>query len=97
MLSGHLHRQVGPTETEGESGITTALTTASTGGAVYAFALGSKLRRDAQVTLVTFDDGRPVGLQIITLKPGAIIEVGDYTELTLSDLPEDDNATSTTE
>ncbi|RLV53416.1 hypothetical protein D9V41_16300, partial [Aeromicrobium phragmitis] len=78
-------------------GITTSLTTASTGGAVYAFALGSKLRRDAQVTLVTFDDGRPVGLQIVTLKPGAIIEVGDYTELTLSDLPDDDSATSTTE
>ncbi|MFD1860463.1 metallophosphoesterase [Aeromicrobium camelliae] len=97
VLSGHLHRQVGPTETEGDDGITTSLTTASTGGAVYAFALGSKLRRDAQVTLVTFDDGRPVGLQIVTLKPGAIIEVGDYTELTLSDLPDDDSATSTTE
>lgn len=85
VLSGHLHRQVGPDETEGEQGITTALTTASTGGAVYAFALGSKLRRDAQVTLVTFDDGRPVGLQIVTLKPGGIIDVGDYTELTLSE------------
>lgn len=89
VLSGHLHRQVGPTESEGEEGITTALTMASTGGAVYAFALGSKLRRDAQVTLVTFDEGRPVGLQIVTFKPGAIIDVGDYTELTLSD-PDDE-------
>ena len=90
VLSGHLHRQVGPDVTEGEEGITTALTTASTGGAVYAFALGSKLRRDAQVTLVTFDDGRPVGLQIITFQPGRIIDVGDYTELELSPLPGDD-------
>jgi len=85
VLSGHLHRQVGPDETEGPEGVTTALTTASTGGAVYAFALGSKLRRDAQVTLVTFEDGRPAGLQIITFKPGGIIDVGDYDELTLGD------------
>lgn len=92
ILSGHLHRQVGPTVTEGELGPTTALTTASTGGAVYAFALGSKLRRDAQVTLVTFSEGRAVGLQIVTFRPGSIIEVGDYEPVgpaLLPDQPDD--------
>ncbi len=82
VLSGHLHRQVGPTTTTGENGrSTTTLTTGSTGGAVYAFALGSKLRRQAQVTIVTFRDGRPVGLQPVSFEPGGIIDVADYTEL----------------
>jgi predicted phosphodiesterase len=94
VLSGHLHRQVGPTEVEvdgeGEDGrrgdrVTTTLTTASTGGAVYAFALGSKLRRMAQVTIVTFGaDGRPVGLQPVAFQPGGIIDVADYVPLTLT-------------
>ena len=53
----------------------------STGGAVYAFALGTKLRRDAQVAVLTFEAGRVVGLQIVTFKPGAVIDVGDYTTL----------------
>ena len=80
VLSGHLHRQVGPEVIEGENGrSTTTLTTGSTGGAVYTFALGSKLRRSAQVTVVTFRDGRPVGLQPVTFEPGGTIDVADYT------------------
>lgn len=82
VLSGHLHRQVGPEVVEGENGRRTVrLTTASTGGAVYAFALGSKLRRAAQVTVVTFRDGQPVGLQPVDLEPGGIVTVQDYVEL----------------
>jgi predicted phosphodiesterase len=85
VLSGHLHRQVGPTVITGANGrSTTTLTTASTGGAVYAFALGSKLRRNAQVTIVTFADGQPVGLQPVTFAPGGIIEVADYSPITPS-------------
>lgn len=85
VLSGHLHRQVGPTTTVGANGrSTTSLSTASTGGAVYAFALGTKLRRDAQVTVVTFAEGRAVGLQIVTFAPGGIVDVGDYLPLTPS-------------
>ena len=85
VLSGHLHRQVGPSAITGVNGrSTTTLTTGSTGGAVYAFALGSKLRREAQVTIVTFDDGRPVGLQPVSFEPGGIIRVADYTPLTPS-------------
>ncbi|MGA9715927.1 MAG: metallophosphoesterase [Aeromicrobium sp.] len=95
VLSGHLHRQVGPTEvvagkadssdTAASDGrVTTTLSTGSTGGAVYAFALGSKLRRQAQVTIVTFAEGRPIGLQPVSFNPGGIIEVAEYTPLTLS-------------
>ncbi|MCD9199996.1 metallophosphoesterase family protein [Aeromicrobium wangtongii] len=79
VLSGHLHRTVGPEVVAGANGrTTTTLTTASTGGAVYAFALGSKLRRTAQVTIVTFADGRPVGLQPVSFEPGGIVTVADY-------------------
>ena len=85
VLSGHLHRQVGPTVLTGLNGrSTTTLSTGSTGGAVYAFALGSKLRRSAQVTIVTFADGVPVGLQPVTFEPGGIITVADYTPITAS-------------
>ncbi|MGH3458227.1 metallophosphoesterase family protein [Aeromicrobium sp.] len=85
VLSGHLHRQVGPEVIEGLNGrTTTTLTTGSTGGAVYTFALGSKLRRPAQVTVVTFRDGRPVGLQPVTFGPGGTIDVADHTRVKTS-------------
>ncbi|MRJ75782.1 metallophosphoesterase [Aeromicrobium sp. SMF47] len=85
VLSGHLHRQVGPTTAVGENGrSTTTLTTGSTGGAAYAFALGSKLRRTAQATIVTFRDGRPVGLQPVDFEPGGDVVPQAYTPLTPS-------------
>ena len=85
VLSGHLHRQVGPTTINGTNGrTTTTLSTGTTGGAVYAFALGSKLRREAQVTIVTFADGKPVGLQPVSFEPGGIIRVADYSPITTS-------------
>lgn len=86
-ISGHQHRQIGPTSVEGTNGTTTQLSLGSTGGAVYAFALGSKLRRNAQVAVLTFDEGRAVGLQIVTFKPGAIVDVGDYTTLPIKQVP----------
>lgn len=86
-ISGHLHYQVGPTSTEGPNGTTTKLTIGSTGGAVYAFALGTKLRREAQVAVLTFEDGRVVGLQVVAFKPGARIEIGDYTPLPVATPP----------
>jgi hypothetical protein len=85
VLSGHLHRQVGPATTRGQNGRdTTTLTTGSTGGAVYAFALGSKLRRPAQVTVVTFRRGLPVGLQPVTFDPGGTIAVAPFTRIKAS-------------
>ncbi len=82
VLTGHLHRQVGPDallSTDGRRTVTFG--NASTGGAVYAFALGSKLRRQAQATIVTYEDGKPVGLQPVNFEPSGAIDVQDYTEL----------------
>ena len=77
--------QVGPDRVlgdNGESGWT--YTNGTTGGAAYAVALGSKLRRDAQVTLVTYRDGEPVGLQPITISPVPEFEVSPFIELGLT-------------
>jgi len=79
VLTGHLHRQVGPDVVSGANGRdTVTLSTGSTGGAVYAFALGSKLRRDAQVSIVTFKSGRPVGLQLVDFKTGGQVTAQPY-------------------
>lgn len=75
-IAGHLHRQVGPSVNDRD---TMSLTIGSTGGAVAGFALGSALRREAQVALLTFAKGRVVGLQIVTFTPGAKVRVGAYT------------------
>lgn len=84
VVSGHLHRQVGPnTLTAPDGRKTVTFTNASTGGAVYAFALGSKLRRPAQVTLVTYRDGRPVGLQPVDFETSGEVSVQDYIALKL--------------
>ena len=70
MLAGHLHVVVGPERVVGENGqIGYRFTTGTTGGAAYAIAIGTKPRRDATVTLVTYRDGRPVGLQWVSLSP----------------------------
>jgi len=82
VLSGHLHRQVGPDTQYSESGRpTTTYTNGTTGGAAYTFALGTKLRRDAQVTLITFRDGRPVGLQPVPIATDGTITVAPYQPL----------------
>ena len=80
VVSGHVHVQVGPDRVVGENGKAGyAYTNGTTGGAAYAIAVGSKLRRPAEVTLVTYaEDGRPVGLQPVTLQTNGIFEVGDY-------------------
>ena len=86
VLAGHLHVVVGPTRVVGENGqIGYSFTTGTTGGAAYAVAVGTKPRRDATVTLVTYRDQRPVGLQTITLQtPNGNYVVGDYRELVLT-------------
>ena len=83
VLGGHLHVQVGPTRVLGDHerrGY--SFTSGTTGGAAYAIAVGSKPRREASVTLVTYRDGRPVGLQPVVLQTNGIFEVQDYRELT---------------
>ncbi len=82
VLSGHLHIQAGPTTVTGSNGrVGTTYTNGTTGGAAYAFALGSKLRRDAQVTLVTYRDGQPVGLQPVTIRTTGEYLVSPYVVL----------------
>ena len=61
-------------------------TTGTTGGAAYAIAIGSKPRREATITLLTYRDGRPVGLQPVVLQTdGHVRGRGATTPLMLSD------------
>ncbi|MEJ7834081.1 MAG: metallophosphoesterase [Nocardioides sp.] len=84
VVGGHLHVQEGPTSVLGDNGETGhTFTTGTTGGAAYAIAIGSKIRRPAQVTLLTYDEaGSPVGLQSVLLQTNGRFDVDDYFELT---------------
>ncbi|MBB6628597.1 metallophosphoesterase [Nocardioides sp. KIGAM211] len=85
VVGGHLHVQVGPTRVVGSNGEAGySYTTGTTGGAAYAIAVGSKPKREAEVTLITYRDGRPVGLQPVTLQTNGVFEVGDYVPLHLA-------------
>src|SRR6476619_2231399 len=82
VVAGHVHEQVGPTATTGANGKTGySYTNGTTGGAAYALAIGSKLRRDAEVTLLTYRDGVPVGLQPVTITTIGQFKVGGYVAL----------------
>lgn len=82
VLGGHTHVQSGPTEVVGDNGeIGWSWTNGTTGGAAYAIAVGSKPRRDAEVSLVTYREGRPVGLQLVRLLTDGRWVVGAYTPL----------------
>lgn len=79
VVGGHTHVQAGPTAITSEDGSTGySWTNGTTGGAAYAFALGSKPRRDADVTLITYADGRPVGLQWVRLRTDGSWLVGEW-------------------
>jgi hypothetical protein len=83
VLGGHTHVQSGPTEVTGEGGESGwTWTNGTTGGAAYAIALGSKPRRDADVSLVTYADGRPTGLQWVRLRTDGSWLVGDWSPIT---------------
>ena len=61
MIGGHTHVHAGPTAIAGDDGATGySWTNGTTGGAAYAIALGSKPRRDADVSLITYAR-RPAG------------------------------------
>ena len=83
VLAGHLHVQIGPNRVVGENGeVGYTYTNGTTGGAAYAMAMGSKLRRDAMFTLVTYRDGRPVGIQPVTVGTRGNLSAADYIPLT---------------
>lgn len=82
VLGGHTHVAAGPIRVLGEDGaVGYSYTTGTTGGAAYAIAIGSKPRREATVTLVTYRDGRPLGVQSVVLQTNGGFEVGPWTEL----------------
>jgi predicted phosphodiesterase len=84
VLAGHLHVQSGPTRVIGANGeVGYTYTTGTAGGAAYAFALG-KPRRDAEITLVTYRDGRPAGIQPVVLETHGQFVVGRYLPLHLA-------------
>ncbi|QNN54548.1 metallophosphoesterase family protein [Nocardioides mesophilus] len=89
VLAGHLHEQVGPSPVVAADGtVGYSYTNGTTGGAAYAVALGSKLRRDAEVTLVTYREGRPVGLQPVMVRTTGEFRVGPWTPLEVTVAPQ---------
>jgi hypothetical protein len=83
VVGGHLHLQLGPTRVAGSNGqVGWTYTNGTTGGAAYAFALGSKPRREAEVSLITYADGRPVGIQPVRLETNGEFHVDPYVPLT---------------
>jgi predicted phosphodiesterase len=90
VVGGHTHVQLGPEPVRGSNGeVGYTWTNGTTGGAAYAIAVGSKPRRDAEVSLVTYRDGRPVGLQWVRLRTDGRFVVGPWTPLGYDDSDED--------
>jgi predicted phosphodiesterase len=81
VLSGHVHRQLGPETTYVDGRPTTTYSNGTTGGAAYAFALGSALRRPAEVTLITYHDGLPIGLQPVMFATDGEIQVRPWVRI----------------
>lgn len=83
VIGGHHHVESGPTRVDGANGeIGWSFTNGTTGGAAYAIAVGSKPRREAQMTLVTYaESGRPVGLQLVRLRTDGAFQVDEFVVL----------------
>ncbi len=82
VLAGHTHVQVGPDRVVGANGsVGYSYTNGTTGGAAFAVAVGSRLRREAQFTFLTFKDGRPVGLQSVRISTRGQFLVDDFVPL----------------
>ena len=81
VVGGHRHVHLGPGEVTGENGhVGWTYTNGTTGGAAYAFAMG-KIRRTAEVTLITYADGLPVGLQSVELETNGALTAHTYVPL----------------
>ena len=86
VLGGHVHARIGPDRVVGENGkVGYSYTNGTTGGAAYAIAIGSKLRRDAMFTFITYRDGRPTGVQPVTVTTTGDVVVADYVPLDLAE------------
>lgn len=85
VVGGHVHTRSGPDPVTGENGrVGYTYTAGTTGGAAYAIAVGSKLRRPAEFTFLTFaEDGTPAGLQWVVVETNGRMSLSDYVELDL--------------
>ena len=83
VVGGHTHVQAGPDPVVGEDdAVGYRWTNGTTGGAAYAIALGSKPRRNADVSLVTYAEGRAIGLQWVRLRTDGSWRVGEWDPIT---------------
>ena len=88
VLAGHLHVQKGPDRVVGENGkVGYSYTNGTTGGAAFGIAVGSKLRRVAEFTLITYRDARPVGIQPVEVTTTGEVKVSAYEPLDLGEGP----------
>jgi predicted phosphodiesterase len=86
VVAGHVHVQLGPARvvgTNGRSGYT--YTNGTTGGAAFAVAAVGKLRREAEFTFITYQDGRPVGIQPVRVSTHGEFTVDPYIVLNLDE------------
>lgn len=83
VLGGHLHRQVGPSTSFSISDReVTTYTNGTTGGAAYAMAGLTALKRNAQVTLITYNNkGVALGLQPVTVQTDGQVIVQPFTPI----------------
>ncbi len=82
VVGGHTHTQFGPELVVGENGERGYTYTVGTaGGAAYAIALGSKLRRPAGFALITYRDGEPAGIQTLSVLTTGRFTIDPYVEL----------------
>ncbi|KAA1427406.1 metallophosphoesterase family protein [Nocardioides antri] len=82
VVGGHTHVQAGPRPVAGDNGdLGYTYTVGTAGGAAYAIAIGTKLRRAAGLALITYRDGQVAGIQSVTLETTGRFEVDPYEEL----------------
>jgi predicted phosphodiesterase len=82
VLGGHTHVQSGPQPVAGDNGdLGYTYTVGTTGGAAYAIAIGTKLRRPAGLALITYRDGKPAGIQSVTVQTTGRFDVDPYVDL----------------
>lgn len=82
VIGGHTHVTDGPHRVTGENGkVGYTFTVGTAGGAAYAIAIGTKLRRAAALALITYRDGRPAGIQTVDIETTGRFTVEPYVEL----------------
>src|SRR3546814_14932636 len=61
----------------------------ASGGEAYAVAVGRKMRRADDISLIIYRDERPVGIEVVTLETNGGFEVEEWTELDYQAPPEE--------